>query len=121
MDTFVVSEAIAADLAGTRVLTIRGSMTIQHGPEIKAALVRALDVGETVLLDLEQVTEIDLIGLQFVCSTHRAAIAVGKQLTVKKSSNRVIEVAMREAGFTRHTGCDQDKEHTCVWAEGGTS
>ena len=118
MEDFSVAEADSADQPGTRELTIRGSMTIQHGPEIKAALLRALDASGTVLLDLAEVTEIDLIGLQFVCSTHRAVMASGKHFMLKKTANPVIEVAMREAGFARHMGCVQGAEHTCSWVRG---
>jgi len=119
MDNFSVNHATPSDQPGTRILSLRGSMTIQHGPEIKAALVEALAGGAALLLDLEGVTEIDVIGLQFICSTHRASIAEHKGFSVSKSGNRVVEEAAWEAGFNRHTGCVQDTEHTCIWAGGG--
>jgi anti-anti-sigma regulatory factor len=119
MDEFAVYQEIPADQPGTRVVSIRGSMTIQHGAEIRTALLEALGPAENLLLDLAKVTEIDLIGLQFICSTHRSAIAGNKHFSVMKSGNEVIKEAMRGAGFDLFTGCLQAAEHTCIFAGGG--
>jgi anti-anti-sigma regulatory factor len=119
MDDCTVNEATPADQAGTKVVTVNGSMTIQHGGEIKSALMQALKTAKTVLLNLEQVTEIDIIGLQLICSTHRASIIKRKRFSVIKAGNEAIEAAAQAMGFCRRTGCIEDTEHTCVWAEGG--
>lgn len=119
MEEFAVHQNIPADQPGTRVVAIAGSMTIQHGAEIKAALLEAMGAAETLLLDLAEVTEIDLIGLQFICSTHRSALAGKKYFSVMKSGNEVVAAAAHGAGFDRHIGCNQDTAHTCIWAEGG--
>jgi anti-anti-sigma regulatory factor len=119
MEEFAVHQHIPADQPGTRLVAIAGSMTIQHGAEIKAALLEAMDSAETLQLDLAEVTEIDLIGLQFICSAHRSAIAGNKRFSVMKSGNEVIAAAAHGAGFDRHSGCIQDTEHTCIWAGGG--
>lgn len=119
MEEFAVYQEIPAEQPGTRVVSIRGSMTIPHGAEIRAVLLEALGDAETLVLDLEKVTEVDLIGLQFICSTHRSAIAGRKHFSVMKSGNRIIEEAMFAAGLVRLTGCLQAAENTCIWAGGG--
>ncbi|MBI4792332.1 MAG: hypothetical protein HY789_06335 [Deltaproteobacteria bacterium] len=78
-----------------------------------------MDAAETLLLDLEKVTEIDLIGLQFICSTHRSAIAGKKHFSVMKAGNTIIEEAMVGTGLVRLTGCLQAAGNTCIWAGGG--
>ncbi|MEW6520260.1 MAG: STAS domain-containing protein [Thermodesulfobacteriota bacterium] len=120
MEEFAVHQHIPADQPGTRVLAITGSMTIHHGAEIKAALLEAMASADTLQLDLAEVTAIDLIGLQFICSVHRSALAGSKHFSVVKSANPVVAAAAHEAGFDRHVGCVQDTEHTCFWAGGGT-
>jgi hypothetical protein len=82
-------------------------------------LTRALASAKTVLLNLEQVTEIDLIGLQLICSTHLASIAQGKCFSVIKTGNKAIEMTAQTLGFCRPTGCVGGTKHTCVWTEGG--
>lgn len=118
MDDCTVDEVTPADQPETRVVNIGGSMTIQHGGEIKAALLQALGSAKTLLLNLEKVTEIDIIGLQLICATHRFSIAQNKRFAVTKSGNEAIEAAVRAVGFCRRTGCVEDIEHTCVWAGG---
>lgn len=119
MEEFAVHQDIPADQPGTRVVAIAGSMTIQHGVEIKDALMIAMESADTLQLDLAEVTEIDLIGLQFICSVHLAAIAGNKRFSVRRAGNEVVAAAAHGAGFDRHIGCNQDTEHTCIWAGGG--
>ncbi|RJX34499.1 MAG: STAS domain-containing protein [Desulfurivibrio sp.] len=120
MEEFAVHQHIPADQPGTRVLAITGSMTIHHGAEIKAALLEAIESADALQLDLAEVTAIDLIGLQFICSAHFSALAGHKRFSVMKSANPVVAAAAHEAGFDRHVGCVQDTENTCFWAGGGT-
>ena len=119
MDDFTVNLSFPADQANTRTVTITGPMTIPHGREIKAALAEAMDAGETVQLDLRAVTEIDLIGLQAICATHRSSIANHKGFSIIRDDNPAFEAVVQALGFARHTGCIQDSGHTCVWAKGG--
>jgi anti-anti-sigma regulatory factor len=119
MDNFSVAQAASADQPGTRVVAIKGCMTIQHGAEIKAALLEAMAGGDTVLLDLNEVTEIDLAGVQFICATHRASMAERKRFLVKKQGNRVIEAVVKAAGVSRSAGCVHGAEQTCAWVGGG--
>ncbi len=119
MDDCTVKQSTPAGQPETRLVTIAGSMTIAHGGEIRETLVQALGVAKTLQLNLEQVTEIDIIGLQLICSTHRASIVKGKRLSVVKDNNETIEAAVQAVGFCRRTGCIEDTEHTCVWAGGG--
>jgi hypothetical protein len=119
MGDFSIRQTSAADDSGKKIVNICGSMSIQHGEAIRTALLEALDSCQELLLDLEQVTDVDLIGLQFICSAHRTAAARQKQFSVKVDSGSLIINAATAAGFMRHVGCVQDVEHTCVWAEGG--
>jgi anti-anti-sigma regulatory factor len=117
MDDCTVNEVAPADQPETKVVTIGGSMTIPHGGKIKTALAKALESAKTVLLNLEQVTEMDIIGLQLICSAHRASIAQDKCLSVIRAGNEAIELTVQDAGFCRHIGCLEATKHTCVWAE----
>lgn len=119
MDEFTAHQADAAEQPGTRRLMITGGMTIQHGPELKAALLQAMAGASGVILDLREVTEVDLSGLQHICAAHRLSIVQQLRFTVCREGNRAIEAVAAAAGFPRHTGCAHDTEHTCVWAAGG--
>jgi len=102
-----------------RDLGIRGTMTINNAGEIRTGLMEAINAAATVTLDLKKVTEIDLVGLQLICSTHRSAVRNHKLFAVSGGSSPVIATAALSAGFIRHTGCVQDIDHTCIWIGGG--
>ncbi|MBU4262377.1 MAG: STAS domain-containing protein [Proteobacteria bacterium] len=118
MEEFAVNQSNPADQPGTMVVSITGSMTIQYGAEIKSAFLEAMGSADTLLLDLSKVTEIDLVGLQFICSAHLTSIAGGKGFVVMKADNEVVAAAAYDAGFDRHVGCMQDRDHTCIWTGG---
>ena len=119
MDDCTVNEATPADQPETRVVTIGGNMTIQHGGAIREALMQALGSATALRLDLAQVTAIDIIGLQLICSAHRATIEQSKRFSVMMAGNAAIEATALAVGYCRRTGCVEDIEHTCVWVEGG--
>lgn len=118
MDDFTIRQDIPADQTDARTVIISGQMTIQHGEEIKAALLSALANGDSISLDLQKVTEIDLSGFQTICASHRTSIALGKVFSLDRSGNQPISQAVQALGFSRHTGCRHDSGNTCVWAKG---
>lgn len=119
MDDFSVLHTTAPGQPGARVVVIKGSMTILHGAEIKQALLEAMAAADTVILDLTEVTEVDVIGMQFVCATHRAALADGKRFSLRQAGNQVVDAAVRAAGISRAAGCLHGAERSCAWVEGG--
>lgn len=119
MTVFSMTTTTPDEAPTVRKINISGDMTINHAGEIRTALQEALIEADKVLLDLEQVTEMDLVGLQLICSTHRTAVTAQKYLSVKGTSGTVMNAAARTAGFFRHVGCVQDVDHTCVWLGGG--
>lgn len=101
------------------LVAVTGPMTVAQASEIKEALLRAFEPGRPVELSLEQVTEIDVTGLQLICSTHRTAMRDEVALAVTGCDREEISSTAQVAGMLRHTGCSQDVSGTCVWMTGG--
>lgn len=114
MDQFAAKVVTPANQQQTQVVSFAGAMTVEYGSQIKAAVVEAF-AAETVVLDLTGVTEIDLFGLQCICSQHRTAIAQHKSYSVLGAERDVVQRAKEIAGFSRRIGCVEDVAHTCVW------
>ncbi len=93
----------------------QGEMTIQRVVELRQELMQALERTDRLLIDLSEVTEIDPACLQLLCSGHRTATALNKELTLL-GSGRLGET-LRHTGFVRHVGCAQDCNHSCLWVE----
>jgi len=119
MSEFTADLIDAAELTGARRLKVTGSIRIQHGPELKAAIMHAMAGGSGVVLDLNGVTDVDLSGLQCICAAHRMSIARQQPFSVCREDNQIIAAMAQAAGYFRHTGCAQDTGHTCIWATGG--
>lgn len=119
MTDFSMTTITPEETPTTREISICGAMTIHHAGEIRSALLEALAEADAVQLDLKKVTEIDLIGLQLICSTHRTAVSERKLFTVMGTDDAVIKASALSGGFFRHVGCVQDVDHTCIWTGGG--
>lgn len=72
-----------------RNLTIEGPLTIERTPQLKESIERLLSSGgdaevggPVVTLDLTEVTQIDMAGLQLLCASLREARRLEVQLTL---------------------------------------
>jgi len=101
------------------VLTIAGSVTVQRAVELKAILVDALAKADRVAIDLSRVTELDLCGLQLLCSAQRTASQARKRLALVGPVPDVFRRAAAEAGVCVRTGCGAEDPGRCPW-KGGT-
>jgi len=111
--------AVDAEGQGTRdVLTIEGAMTVQRVVELKAVLVDALAKSARVAIDLSRVTEVDLCGLQLLCSAQRTAFRSRKRLTLAGPTPDVVRRAVDEAGGCVRTGCGAEDPERCPWKGG---
>jgi anti-anti-sigma regulatory factor len=97
------------------VVAISGAMTIDRIAELRSGLLRAFGLGKGVQLSLAAVSEVDLTGLQLICSAHRTALVRGLELSVVGCEEKAVATVAREAGMLRHLGCAADTGGTCVW------
>ncbi len=112
--------AIGADGQGTGdVLTIAGAMTVQRAAELKAVLMDAMAKADRVAIDLSRVTEVDLCGLQLLCSAQRAATQSRKRIALARPAPDVFRRAAEDAGVCVRTGCGAEDPGRCPW-KGGT-
>ena len=102
------------------VVALTGPMTIERAGELREGLLEAFALGKKVQLSLAGVTEVDLTGLQLLCSAHRSALADGLEFSVTGNSEILGSVA-ESAGMLRHTGCVEDTSGSCIWKRGPLS
>lgn len=118
MSDFSIQQMNQAGALGTKIVVVNGEMTIQNAGEIRNVLLEAFSQGEGVCLEMGKVTEVDLAGLQLLCAAHRTSMADKKHFSVSGIDNDAIRPVIRDAGFSRHTGCAEDIDKTCVWTGG---
>lgn len=96
-------------------VAINGAMTIGQASELKAGLLKAFETGKPVEMQLTGVTEVDVTGLQLICSAHRSSLERGCDFKVSGTDAEGLSHVARMAGMLRHAGCARDVNHTCVW------
>lgn len=96
-------------------VAINGAMTIGQASELKTGLLKAFEAGKPVEIQLAGVTEVDVTGLQLICSAHRSSVERGCELQVSGTDSEGFSNVARMAGMLRHAGCAHDVTHTCVW------
>lgn len=100
------------------ILTIAGAVTVQRMEELKALLVDAMARADRVVIDLSQVTEVDLCGLQLLCSARRTAVQFHKSLAFAGPKPDALLRAAEEAGVCVRSGCGMDERGRCTWKGG---
>ena len=74
---------------GNAVFHIKGAMTIYEAVSIRDAFIESLEAFDGVILNLEEVTEIDISGIQLIISANKTAQKNNKAFTVSGLSDAV--------------------------------
>ncbi|MCE5335851.1 MAG: STAS domain-containing protein [Desulfobacteraceae bacterium] len=101
---------------GGVVMGLSGECTIEHALEIKKALSEALDAHENLLLQLGNVTAVDLSFLQLLCWAHRNSVMMSKHIRLDSGTSTAFQNTIEEAGFVRPLGCKREFHRSCLWA-----
>lgn len=103
---------IATEEAGRAgELVLKGALVVQRVAEVKEELKNALEEVDTLMVNLAEISELDLSCLQLLCSAHRAAVAMNKTLIrvgkpeVKGIFKGIDMVNSRECPFACNEGC----------------
>jgi ABC-type transporter Mla MlaB component len=107
------------DETGKRgVITVEGGLTVRNIAEAKSFMLSSLLKVDTLRLDLDGLTEVDLCGLQLGCSLKRTASQMKKHVEYPESIPPALAKAAEEAGSCFHSGCDLAGER-CSFSKRG--
>lgn len=114
MGTAHIEVHIAEDGVSPARIEIGGEVTLGSVSSLHAELLKAFRSSSCIDLDLGGITELDLAGLQLLCSAHLSACAQAVQLRVTGQSPLIREVAER-SGHLGGKGCDSEVSSSCLW------
>ena len=101
------------------MVRLTGELTVGCAAELKALLRKSLQGSSgQVRIQLEDLTAVDLSCLQLLCSAHRTASAMNRQLRLVGERPALFCQTMRAAGFTRQRGCGLTPNTDCLWSGG---
>ena len=101
-----------------RVLVINGGLTIEYAAELKDALQQSLKNARARKPGSDDVTEMDLSGLQLLCSAHKTSVNLKKTVELMQNTCEVSKETVRKSGYKRYTGCIKETEKSCLWIIG---
>jgi anti-anti-sigma regulatory factor len=102
----------------TYILKLEDRWTIERAHELKGVLVTALSGHDQVLIDIEEVTEVDLSFLQLLCAAHRTSLKKNKHFALRDRQSEAFSRVLRDAGYARTLGCHGDPYKSCLWKGG---
>lgn len=105
---------------GEQVISIGGRLAIDTAAELKETLHRQLVETPGILIDTEDLGEIDLTGMQLICSACWSANSSGKTFRFKNLHPECITKAIQTLGLQTHKACTHNPDLSCTWC-GGTN
>jgi anti-anti-sigma regulatory factor len=93
------------------LVKLEAELTLTRASEIKPRLMEALAEGGDVELDCSAVTEVDVAGLQLICSLHRSLEAQKRGLRLVGNSDQ-LQSATKRAAFSGEAACSPS---SCLW------
>lgn len=97
-------------------VTIEGALTLPYISELRDALLRSVRSADDIVIDLREVTDLDVSGLQVMCAAHKSAIRLGKRLSLAVPPAAVMDLA-GSAGYARQASCISGADGRCLWGE----
>ncbi len=98
-----------------RLVTLEGDLTLPHAEEMKKTFLKALVEADVVSISFDNVQDVDLSCLQLLCSVHRSAVRLKKQVRFDDNPPDIFKAAADAAGYSRLKGCKLDCEKSCLW------
>ena len=112
MSDFVLEQT--AEGKGRMVLP--QELTVATAAALQAALTDALAQYPALILDGRAVSAVDVAGLQLLCSAHRTAVSLGKEVQIEGLDQGPWPEMVDVAGMRRHEACSLSNDRlNCLW------
>jgi anti-anti-sigma regulatory factor len=99
----------------TRIILLEGELNLLRAQEMRTVFLKALVEADNVAIRFGNVLDLDLSCLQLLCSAHRSAVRLKKQVRFEGSVPKLLQDAADAAGYSHLKGCKLDKGKSCLW------
>jgi len=96
---------------------VQGKCTIEDAGRIRTLLMERLAEADGLILNLSDVSEVDLSFLQLLCAAHKSASNSGKPFGLEGALSEPLILKAREAGFACRGECGPHLNGDCLWTE----
>ena len=105
---------------GEIIITSGARLTVENAAEFARIIREALEASNNVVLEFEPAAEIDITGVQILCSACKSAASTGNTFTYHGPQPQALEDIITACGAGRHAVCKHNNNSICIWF-GGTN
>jgi anti-anti-sigma regulatory factor len=98
-----------------KILSIKGSMTIDHVNELKDILLEMKEHSDDVIVNIANVDALDASCLQLLCSAHQIYLHEKKSFELSSKCSEAFNQTVSNSGYAQHKGCKFDAGGSCLW------
>jgi len=93
-------------------------LTVENVASLKVLVMASLKEREELVIDMSGIKDIDVAGLQLLCSAHKTALNMNKQFLLIGDGLPLFRQAVKDSGYTRNEGCASHGQGNCPWIGG---
>ena len=103
---------------GEIIITSGDRLTIENAADFARLAREALTSSKSVEVEFDAEVEIDLTGMQIICSACKSAAASGRSFTYRGSKPQGLDKIIAASGAERTGICKHNNDSTCIWFGG---
>jgi anti-anti-sigma regulatory factor len=103
---------------GEIIITSGDRLTIETGAAFSSIIREALETSAIVEIEFEPTVEIDITGMQILCSACKSAAQSGKTFSFHGPQPQALADIISSSGAERHAACKYNNKSTCIWFGG---
>lgn len=103
---------------GQIVISSGDRLTIESAADFARLINEGFQAAQHVAVEFEPELEIDITGLQILCSACKTAAASGKTFSCSGPRSQALADMIEACGAERHAVCKQNNNSTCIWFGG---
>ena len=105
---------------GEIIVTSGTRLTIENASELSRIIREALEATHLVAVEFDPEVEIDITGVQILCSACKSAANSGKVFSYHGPQPKALADIISSSGAERHAVCKHNNNSPCIWF-GGTN
>jgi len=104
---------------GEIIITSGDRLTIENAADFSRIVREALEASKSVSVEFEPAVEIDITGMQILCSACKSAAQTGSIFSYQGPHPDALAGIISSSGAERRAICKQNNDLTCIWFGGG--
>jgi anti-anti-sigma regulatory factor len=100
---------------GEIIINSGNRLTVETAGDFLQLVRETLDASKSVAIEFEAVVEIDITGVQIICSACKSAAAGGKSFSCQGPQPQGLADIINAYGAGHYAACNYNNDSTCIW------